>query len=64
MPKSFSPLTPLLLAACAALGACGQKGPLYLPQEAAVPAPPAAVTAPVPAHEQAQEEDSEEDSDK
>ncbi|WP_346838463.1 lipoprotein [Microbulbifer sp. SAOS-129_SWC] len=31
----------------ALLNACGQKGPLYLPQDAAQPAPPTAATAPV-----------------
>ncbi|MGL6161710.1 LPS translocon maturation chaperone LptM [Microbulbifer sp.] len=40
MPRKI-PLLLLLLAAFGPLGACGQKGPLYLPQSAAAPSAPA-----------------------
>lgn len=41
MPHKISSALAILLAA-GALTACGQKGPLYLPQDAAVPAEPTA----------------------
>lgn len=44
MPRKI-PLLLLLLAAFGPLGACGQKGPLYLPQDAAAPAQPIAAPA-------------------
>ncbi|MFC6634049.1 LPS translocon maturation chaperone LptM [Microbulbifer taiwanensis] len=37
----------LILPLAVLLSACGQKGPLYLPQDPAAPAQPAAVAAPV-----------------
>ena len=43
MPYKISSALAIVLAA-GALSACGQKGPLYLPQDAAAPAEPAAVT--------------------
>ena len=43
MPHKISSALSILLAA-GALTACGQKGPLYLPQDAAVPAEPTATT--------------------
>ncbi|WP_345549146.1 LPS translocon maturation chaperone LptM [Microbulbifer aestuariivivens] len=51
MSQPSLPFAAILLAA-SLLGGCGQKGPLYLPQEAAVPAPvqaqsPAAASLPV-----------------
>lgn len=48
MPRKI-PLLLLLLAAFGPLGACGQKGPLYLPQGAAAPAQPIAAAAPASA---------------
>lgn len=50
-------ILPLLLL----LAACGQKGPLYLPQEAAVPAQPVATAAPAPAENNGQEESGKEE---
>ncbi|MBB3061043.1 LPS translocon maturation chaperone LptM [Microbulbifer rhizosphaerae] len=44
MPRKI-PLLLLLLAAFGPLGACGQKGPLYLPQDVATPAQPIAAPA-------------------
>lgn len=57
MPKK------LLLAHAAlltlALCACGQKGPLYLPQEPAIPAPPVTPAGTHPTSAAAQEEEEE-----
>ncbi|AMX01320.1 LPS translocon maturation chaperone LptM [Microbulbifer thermotolerans] len=45
MPHKYKYLLPLTLL----LAACGQKGPLYLPQDPAVPAQATAASAPVSA---------------
>lgn len=45
MSRENLPLAAVLLVV-GLLGACGQKGPLYLPQEAASPAPAGAVAQP------------------
>lgn len=49
MPQILLRLLALTILAVATLGAaCGKKGPLYLPEEAPRPAPPAGAPAPQP----------------